>query len=72
MTFLHTPSPILRRRKAVRTGGSDTNVALIMFVMMSLVFGPVIGVHLFAAFAPAAASSSVVSRESGPSAIPPG
>lgn len=31
----------------------DANVALIMAVMMSLVFAPVVGMHLFATFGPA-------------------
>ncbi|KQT87823.1 hypothetical protein ASG60_12305 [Methylobacterium sp. Leaf469] len=30
----------------------DANVALIMAVMMSLVFAPVVGMHLFATFGP--------------------
>ena len=53
-----------RRTKAKRASSGDANVALIMAVMMSLVFGPVIGVHLIAAFAPFAAPQDVVARGS--------
>ena len=60
-----------RRPKARRPASGDANVALIMVVMMSLVFGPVIGMHLIAAFAPATTSQEVVARTSG-AALPPG
>ena len=39
-----------RRPKARKAATGDANVALIMAVMMTLVFGPVIGVHLIAAW----------------------
>jgi len=59
------------RPKVRRQASGDANVALIMAVMMSLVFGPVIGVHLIAAFAPAATPSEVVARDAT-TALPPG
>jgi hypothetical protein len=42
-----------------------------MAVMMTLVFGPVIGVHLIAAYAPTAAASDVAVRSTG-TPLPPG
>ncbi|MCJ2034678.1 hypothetical protein [Methylobacterium sp. J-068] len=60
-----------RRSTARRSGAGNANVALIMAVMMSLVFGPVIGVHLIAAFAPAATAPEVIARTAIP-ALPPG
>ncbi|MCJ2082116.1 hypothetical protein [Methylobacterium sp. J-090] len=61
--------------KVPRKKARDANVALIMAVMMSLVFAPVIGMHLFATFGPAdlgtpKPAAEVVSR-SVP-ALPPG
>ena len=53
-----------RRTKTKRAASGDANVALIMAVMMSLVFGPVIGVHLIAAFAPFSGPQDVVARTS--------
>lgn len=55
-TEFRLPSPGRRSlRKAVGKpargkSGRDANVALIMAVMMSLVFAPVLGMHLFATF----------------------
>lgn len=57
--------------KARRGATGDANVALIMAVMMSLVFGPVIGVHLIAAFAPGVAAPGAVARVEQPT-LPPG
>ncbi|NEU11017.1 hypothetical protein G3T14_02575 [Methylobacterium sp. BTF04] len=65
-----TLSNVLPRRAP--RGPRQTSVALIMFVMMSLVFGPVIGLHLFAAFTAEAPSSAVVSHSGTPASIPPG
>ena len=53
----------------------DANVALIMAVMMSLVFAPVVGMHLFATFGPVdlgtqKPAAEVVSRTVP--ALPPG
>lgn len=42
-----------RARPRVASPARDNSVALILLVMMSLVFAPVIGMHLVAAFAPA-------------------
>ncbi|MBX9931813.1 MAG: hypothetical protein K2Y56_09795 [Methylobacterium sp.] len=62
MTLSHV---IFRRGRVCRAGPRpDASVALIMFVMMSLVFGPIIGVHLVAAFAPADFQPTVVSHSS--------
>lgn len=60
-----------RRPKARKAASGDANVALIMAVMMTLVFGPVIGVHLIAAYAPTAAASDVAVRSTG-APLPPG
>jgi hypothetical protein len=60
-----------RRPKARTSAAGDANVALIMAVMMTLVFGPVIGVHLIAAYAPAAPASDVAVRSAG-TPMPPG
>ena len=60
-----------RRPKARTSAAGDANVALIMAVMMTLVFGPVIGVHLIAAYAPAAPASDVAVRSVG-TPMPPG
>lgn len=72
MTFSNTPFANVFPRRDTRAKRGDTNIALIMFIMMSLVFGPVIGLHLFVAFAPEANSSAIVSRNAVPAAIPPG
>ena len=63
-----TLSHVKLRRGRVRAAGprADASVTLIMFVMMSLVFGPIIGVHLVAAFAPAEFQPTVVSHSSEP------
>jgi hypothetical protein len=60
-----------RRPKTRRAGSGDANVAPIMAVMMTLVFGPVIGVHLIAAYAPSAPASDVAARTTG-TPLPPG
>ena len=60
-----------RRPRTRRSTPGDASVALIMAVMMTLVFGPVIGVHLIAAYAPAAPASDVAVRSAG-TALPPG
>lgn len=60
-----------RRPKNRRSTPGNANVALIMAVMMSLVFGPVICVHLIAAFSPVATAPDVVAR-TGATALPPG
>lgn len=72
MTFSQTPFAIALARREARAKRGDTNIALIMFIMMSLVFGPVIGLHLYVAMAPDAAPSAIVSRDTVPPAIPPG
>ncbi len=61
------------RRSRVRTAPAarDNSVALILLVMMTLVFAPVIGVHLVAAFAPISLPATLLSR-SGSSTLPPG
>ncbi|WP_245435976.1 hypothetical protein [Methylobacterium sp. V23] len=60
-----------RRPKARKAATGDANVALIMAVMMTLVFGPVIGVHLIAAYAPTASASDVAVQSIG-TPLPPG
>lgn len=60
-----------RRTKPRRAASGDANVALIMAVMMSLVFGPVIGVHLIAAFAPTITVSGAMAR-GATTVLPPG
>lgn len=72
MTFAHTTLANVFPRRDPRAKRGDTNIALIMFIMMSLVFGPVIGLHLYVAMAPDAAPSALVSRDTTPPAIPPG
>ena len=62
-------------QKVPRKKTRDANVALIMAVMMSLVFAPVVGMHLFATFGPAdlgtqKPAAEVVSRTVP--ALPPG
>lgn len=51
---LPTPGRRSVRKASVKPAraktGRDANVALIMAVMMSLVFAPVLGMHLFATF----------------------
>ncbi len=69
-------SKLVRARKAAgpshgRAASGDANVALIMAVMMSLVFGPVIGVHLIAAFAPTITVSGAMAR-AATTVLPPG
>ncbi|MCJ2045063.1 hypothetical protein MKK58_11070 [Methylobacterium sp. J-078] len=59
-----------RRPRAKRAASGDANVALIMAVMMSLVFGPVIGVHLIAAFTPVATAPEILARGTG-AVLPP-
>ncbi|WP_244476862.1 hypothetical protein [Methylobacterium sp. Leaf117] len=54
-----------RRSKPRRAAPGDANVALIMAVMMTLVFGPVIGVHLIAAFGHAAPASDLAITSTG-------
>ncbi|MGU3359744.1 hypothetical protein ACLBWX_05355 [Methylobacterium sp. M6A4_1b] len=67
-----SPVRVKTRRPKVRKAASgDANVALIMAVMMTLVFGPVIGVHLIAAYAPTAPASDVAARSTA-TALPPG
>jgi hypothetical protein len=60
-----------RRPRTRRSTPGDASVALIMAVMMTLVFGPVIGVHLIAAFAADVPPQEMVARGSG-AALPPG
>ncbi|KQT88862.1 hypothetical protein [Methylobacterium sp. Leaf466] len=54
-----------------RTRSRDANVAVIMLVMMSLVFAPIIAIHLVATFAPASLASTLLSR-SADTTVPPG
>lgn len=63
---------VARRSRSRATAATpDASVAVILVVMMSLVFAPVIGFHLVAAFAPATPESTVQLR-SAVTAIPPG
>lgn len=68
-------SPTKSLAKSAPKKTRDANVALIMVVMMSLVFAPVVAMHLFATFGPVdlgvrKPAAEVVSR-SVP-ALPPG
>ncbi|WP_019907049.1 hypothetical protein [Methylobacterium sp. 77] len=60
-----------RARSRAAPSSRDNSVALILLVMMSLVFAPVIGMHLVAAFAPSSLPSNLFSRSTD-TTIPPG
>ena len=54
--------PSFSRRVRADVPSKPANVAVIMVVMMSLVFGPIIVIHLVATFAPATLSWTLLSR----------
>lgn len=54
--------PSLSRRARSDVASKPANVAVIMVVMMSLVFGPIIVIHLVATFAPSTLSWTMLSR----------
>ncbi|CAA2107991.1 hypothetical protein MBUL_04439 [Methylobacterium bullatum] len=60
-----------RARSRAASPSRDNSVALILLVMMTLVFAPVIGMHLVAALAPSSLPSTLMTRSTG-TAIPPG
>lgn len=54
--------PTFSRRARADVASQPANVAVIMVVMMSLVFGPIIVIHLVATFAPTTLSWTMLSR----------
>ncbi|GJE16309.1 hypothetical protein [Methylobacterium marchantiae] len=69
MTFQTFAFARVRSRGA--SPSRDNSVALILLVMMTLVFAPVIGMHLVAAFSPSSLPTNLLSRSTD-AAIPPG